>query len=226
MEEKIQEVTKVCSKCGVSKSIDEFNKNKSRKDGYEVYCRICESVRRHNRYVKNKEKELIKAKIYYTNTKPERQITNQKWRSLHKEYISNYHKTHYQLHSKEKYEYKKNRLKNDKMFKLKENIRSRMYMALKCVFKSGSTVTLLGCDISEYKIYLEQQFKDNMTWENQGKLWHIDHIIPIKFFNLNDITEQKLAFNYSNTQPLYSIDNRIKNCTLPHTNFNNPTPFI
>jgi len=49
-----------------------------------------------------------------------------------------------------------------------------------------------------------------MNWENHGKLWEIDHIIPITRFNLLDPEEQKKAFHFSNTQPLNWRENRKK----------------
>ena len=42
-----------------------------------------------------------------------------------------------------------------------------------------------------------------MTWENYGKLWHIDHIIPIKYENPT-LEETIERLHWSNTQPLYA----------------------
>jgi hypothetical protein len=33
--------------------------------------------------------------------------------------------------------------------------------------------------------------------------WQIDHRIPISFFNMEDLTEQKQAFFYKNCQPMW-----------------------
>ena len=66
---------------------------------------------------------------------------------------------------------------------------------------------LVGCTIEELKIYLEKQFKEGMTWENRGIVWHIDHIKPISKFDLTNEEEQKKCFHYTNLQPLFAIDN-------------------
>ena len=50
-----------------------------------------------------------------------------------------------------------------------------------------------------------------MSWENYGTLWDIDHIKPCASFDLSLEEEQKKCFHYSNTQPLYKIDNQRKN---------------
>ena len=47
--------------------------------------------------------------------------------------------------------------------------------------------------------------------ENHGKIWHIDHVIPISKFNLDNLEEQLLAFNWRNTMPLSSKENLSKN---------------
>ena len=43
-----------------------------------------------------------------------------------------------------------------------------------------------------------------MTWENYGKYWHIDHIVPCYYFDLLKEEEQKRCFHYTNLQPLFA----------------------
>jgi len=69
---------------------------------------------------------------------------------------------------------------------------------------------LIGCTILQFKEYIENQFVDGMSWENHGNgdnKWNIDHIQPLCTFNLMDLEQQKIAFHYSNTRPLWFIDN-------------------
>ena len=61
---------------------------------------------------------------------------------------------------------------------------------------------------SELKSHLEKQFVNGMTWSNYGK-WHIDHIIPIDFFqytNISDV-EFKMCWRLENLQPLWASEN-------------------
>lgn len=51
MEEK-----KICTKCKDEKIISEFNRNKSRKDGYNNICRVCSNDRSKKYYKDNSEK--------------------------------------------------------------------------------------------------------------------------------------------------------------------------
>lgn len=54
--------TKTCSRCKLTKSVDEFPKNKSKKDGLSYYCKICQRVYTSSHYSNNKEYYVKRAK--------------------------------------------------------------------------------------------------------------------------------------------------------------------
>lgn len=64
--------------------------------------------------------------------------------------------------------------------------------------------------IEDLKQHIENQFKDNMNWQNYGTLWHIDHIKPQSWFDFNDITQIKECWSLKNLQPLYATVNLSK----------------
>ena len=70
--------------------------------------------------------------------------------------------------------------------------------------RTNRTFDLVGCSPQELKIYLEQKFINDMSWENQGK-WHIDHIIPLSSAK----TEEELykLCHFTNLQPMWANDN-------------------
>ena len=98
------------------------------------------------------------------------------------------------------------RLKNDSEYKLKCNLRVRIFSALKGKDKSASTMKLIGCSINELWNHLESKFESWMTKENYG-LWHVDHIIACAKFDLTCPEQQRICFNYKNLQPLSATDN-------------------
>ena len=49
-----------------------------------------------------------------------------------------------------------------------------------------------------------------MTLENHGKIWCLDHCLPIASFNLLDENDMKKCFNWINLRPMYVKDNFIK----------------
>ena len=82
--------------------------------------------------------------------------------------------------------------------------------------KSKNTALLVGCTREQLMEHLEKKFTKSMSWENYGKKWHIDHIVPCSFFNLSNKNEQKIAFNFRNLQPLSVSENCSKQNTLPN----------
>ena len=67
---------------------------------------------------------------------------------------------------------------------------------------------LVGCNISELKKHLQEQFKKGMTWNNYGvKGWHIDHKIPCCKFDMTKEINRRKCFNYKNLQPLWAKEN-------------------
>jgi len=84
--------------------------------------------------------------------------------------------------------------------------------------KDDHTVTLLGCSITEFREHIEKQWQAGMTWDNRGvghDKWQIDHITPLASFDLTKPEQQKLAFHFSNQQPLWHCDNAKKSDKMP-----------
>jgi hypothetical protein len=104
-------------------------------------------------------------------------------------------------------------------FRVKKNLRGRVYVALKRGCKSLKTMELLGCTIDEFKVYFESKFTEGMSWEKymEGGI-HIDHIVPCIAFDLTKEEEQRKCFHYTNLQPLWALDNLRKGVSL---NFKN-----
>lgn len=104
----------------------------------------------------------------------------------------------------------KNKLENDPAFKMASRQRMRIseILAKKGIHKQGRTLKLIGCSAKFLSEYLESKFQPGMNWENYGiNGWHVDHIKPLSKFNLQDSEEQKIAFHYTNLQPLWAADN-------------------
>lgn len=56
---------KRCSKCGETRDIREFSKNKRNKDGYQAWCKLCRSGEYRKYYRKNKHRLLERFKEYF-----------------------------------------------------------------------------------------------------------------------------------------------------------------
>jgi len=221
-------IMKKCYKCQIFKNKEEFSKNKRYKDNLNDLCKLCK--KKHNTlskdkikeyYFKNQTKNKEYNKQYYQNNKeqileyskqyysiPDNQIQKQNYIKQYdsisinqikrKEYTKMWKEKnplYHTLYMKEKY-------KKDINFKIKNNLKSRFYHSIKST-KFTSIIKLVGCSIEELKLYLEQQFFPEMTWENHGLIWEIDHKKPCAAFDLTQLEEQQKCFHYTNLQPLF-----------------------
>jgi hypothetical protein len=158
-------------------------------------------------YLKNKEKLKMYNHQYYLKNKEEMQINMKKY----------YEENKVELNRKGMLKKKEKMKQPGSYLRLVENLRSRVSMAVKYHkgIKACSAIKLLGADIDTVRKHLQSQFKDGMTWENQGaKGWHVDHIIPCNSFDLTKEEEQTKCFHYTNLQPLWANENLRKGCKI------------
>ena len=94
-------------------------------------------------------------------------------------------------------------------FRLRKNLRTRVWLALRRGKKLCGTEALLGCTVEFLRGWLEKRFVRGMSWKNYGR-WEIDHIKPCVGFDLTKVSEQRRCFHYTNLQPLWKFDNRSK----------------
>ena len=148
--------------------------------------------------MKNLEEEILeKRKDNYSNNKEKKLEYQKEYASLNKEKISAY-----------KMEYQRNRRLTDPVYKLKYVVGRLIRNSLKCkgLSKNKRSKDILGCTIEFFKVYIEERFIDDMSWENYGTNWDIDHKIPLATATTE---EDVLKLNhYTNLQPLDSYINR------------------
>lgn len=132
-----------------------------------------------------------------------------------KEYNSIKNKKPEELEKLREYQrrYWKERRKKDPTLRLIHNNRVRIRQAIKDICKTESSLILLGCTREHLKKHIESLFVDGMNWLNYGE-WEIDHIRPCASFDLSDPKQQKECFHYTNLQPLWKQDNRLKSDKL------------
>ncbi len=183
------------------KTYNKLNAKKVSKQRKEYYLKNKLKFKKlHDTYMKSHLEEIEKyKKNYYKNHKQEKQEYNKKYYQKNKKEINSYRNNYF-----------KNRRKIDVSFKILCNLRGRIWEVLKRNIKSNTTIKLLGCNIEQFKYYLESKFKSGMSWNNYGK-WHIDHIKPCASFDLSKTNEQQKCFNYTNLQPLWAKENHRKN---------------
>jgi hypothetical protein len=202
------ENNKTCSTCSQLKPENSFLKNR-------IICKDCNNEKRKNKYKTN---ETHRLKAIQSATEFKQQKAEER-RKMKLDEIGEGNKKCsgcFKIKSSERFRH--NRLKckdcerDEPICKFKRNVRSRIYIALK-QNKEMRTVKYLGCTSSEYLEWL-LTYDEKYTLENRGTEWHIDHVIPLSKFNLEDKEEQLIAFNWRNTMPLAAKENLSKNTKI------------
>lgn len=207
----INNSNQICNICNETKDISSFIKNRK-------VCKSCNNKKRRENY-KNNENQRLKIVKYACDLKHNKVIENQKRKEEEKKKIETEigeenkickycNKITLKTNFRDKRLKCKNCERDEPLEKFKRTIRTRIYIKLNT--KDKHTIDYLGCNTEEYLKWICFN-TNNYNLENHGKDWHIDHIIPLSKFNLDNQEEQLIAFNWRNTMPLSIKDNLTKN---------------
>jgi len=198
---------KICRSCSQSKPQTSFMKKCT-------ICKDCNNERRRNKYRTN-EAHRLKAIQNATEFKQQKAEERRK-KKLEEIGIGNKKCSNcFKIKLSERFRH--NRLKckdcerDEPIDKFKRSVRGRIWYSL--TIKKMHTIEYLGCSSTDYVQWI-CNYNDKYTLDNRGKEWHIDHVIPLSKFNLEDKTEQLIAFNWRNTMPLSAKENLSKNCKI------------
>ena len=203
-------MTKICTKCKEEKDLFEFHKDTQKKDGLGSSCKKCKAFW----HEKNKETQNKKSAKYH---EQHREDLNKKQNERAK--LPKNREKQNEWHSKPENRIKINLRRNERrrqnaLCRLRSRIRSLINHSIKNkgFAKTSKTHEILGCTFEEFKVYIENQFIDDMSWDNYPE-WEYDHIYPV---SLAENEEHLIALNhYTNFQPLWRIDNKLKSNKLP-----------
>jgi hypothetical protein len=184
---------KYCPNCDTIKLVNEFSPQKSRKDSLRAYCLDCDR-KRNLSYSRTEQGRAIKLKY---------ESSERYFQKL-----------------KDRYYKKKN---NNPDYTIELSIRSSLATAVKrCGIKrKNHYINLIGCSNFDLYDHLEAQFEEGMTWNNHNRYgWHIDHIIPMNAFDLNDPLQYMACCNWRNLQPMWGTKNIQKGAKYKIEDFN------
>ena len=171
---------------------------------YYIQYRLKNKAQRREYLIKNKEQIQKKHKEYISKNRDY-------WLQWSRDYKKNRSPEAKELHLIYRRAYKKMRREKDPSFKLRQQLSTRIWAALRGVSKSAHTMELIGCTLDELWAHLESKFRLGMTRSNYG-IWHVDHIKACAKFDLTDPTQQRECFHWTNLQPLWATANMKKGC--------------
>jgi len=218
----------ICKECRNNKSRETYCSFKVNED-IEQKCNVCENIKLTTLFVKNRkiciECNNLKRRTKYETDEDHRikiikKVTTFKQNKIIENkaikdneigigntkcnYCQTIKQTEYFRHNRLKC---KDCEKNEPVSKIIRCVRSRVFSAIK--FKSKHTIKYLGCNCRDYlKWLLQNDF--NYTLDNREE-WHIDHVIPLSQFDLENEEQQLIAFNWRNTMALSVKENLSKN---------------
>ncbi len=198
------------------------------------YCKDCAKLKLKESYVRYREKETSKVirmeygKKHYESNKDKLKPIRKRWRENNKEKeqmknrdrylekdkirLSNYYVENKELINDRKREYRKT--EEYKKWKVeydsKNAYKQRYRDSLKSVIrrlnlnKNDYTNKLLGYSDIDFKLHIENQFTNEMSWENRDS-FEIDHIIPIISFIKN--TPLNIVSSLDNLMPINPTEN-------------------
>ncbi len=209
-------MTKICRICNKEKTLDKFySYNQTGK--FHSECKTCAGItcmlwRNDNKAKwalyqkqwrkKNPEKTKMYSKRNYKKYPNKNKLTHKKWVAKNRERERAIH-----MKAMKKY-------RSTTKGRLSSHFTSWISTSLKGNKKGCHWENLVGYTVEQLKSHLEEQFFDGMNWKNYGrKGWHIDHIIPISFFQYNSPAdvEFRMCWRLKNLQPLWAKDNLKKN---------------
>ena len=186
---------KQCTKCREEKSEDNYRQSKYRNGAlyFRSICKKCESKIQVER-ARNKEK-TVEQKEKFAQYK-------RQWREKNREKINKQYR---------------DRIASDINFRLRKNVSRAVQHAVKRTFskKNNSILKYLPYSIDDLKISLEKQFIGEMSWNNYGKFWHIDHVIPQSCLPYSSMDEDnfRICWSLENLRPLEAEQNLIDGAT-------------
>lgn len=244
---------KWCGKCKSYKPLVKFGKSKQTWDKFRPTCKDC----LHQYNVENKEQRTEYNKKYWQDTKEAQKEKHKKWREEHKEHRREYNKAwveenkehkkktdaEYRIKNWDKKKVQIAKWKRENYAKMKSDpSRKKEFAEHKIKYntsrrireilgqdKSKKCLDYVGCSLDKFRIMLETQFQDGMSWDNYGenvdggktRVWHIDHRIPCDAFDMTNELHRNACFHYKNLQPLWWDVNIKKHSKVDKEAFDN-----
>jgi len=187
---------KICDKCENNYSINNYRKYSENKFGKT--CKKCL-----NELDKTRKKELRQKRgetVFVKCEKCQEEKALKQFAKLKKFYkkkicVSCYPK----FLTEQKTEWCKNEHNTNMNYRIKKSLAARLRTIL---VKNDSTMNYIGCNIQYLREWFEYNFTNEMNWDNYGKYWSIDHIIPTCKFDLINEDEKFKCCNWSNLMPV------------------------
>lgn len=216
-------LSKYCSECAQKRKSEQYEQHKATcEKNKQKSCQICNlNIKVEYAWTRycptcSKELQLKRCKNYKQKHKTEVKKYNKKYKDEHesklREQRKQYNIANRAIIREKVRGYRKKYHEKYPQAHLFASHRGRVNNILKSKRKQfAGSKELIGCSKQMLQAWIEFQFNSDQTFENYGKLWHLDHCIPCTKFNAEKHEDIKKCFHWSNLQPLNANKNLSKN---------------
>lgn len=203
---------KICSKCNIEKEFTEFNKNRGKRDGYQVHCRECNKRYQQKYYRENEVMIKERSKKWNEDNKDYIKKYDIQYRKKNKELLKEKHKQFY-IKNKEKINKKNNKYSEENREQLREYAKEYY----------GENKKLLLDKQSKYRkenteVFKERYKKNRKQYLQNSRKYYKENREQLKKYakdyyeeNKKEMLEKNKQYCYENRQKLYDYrKNKIK----------------
>ena len=161
--------SKICTRCGIVKDINDFGNNKNTRDGKECGCKNCRVVSDKER--RNSPEGKMKEKEY--RDRPEIILTRKQYKIDNKEKIDQQNKEYREREDRKEFRRNWHSSKmEDPLYRIRHNLASQFggYLKKRNFPKNSKAIKMLGCSFEEFIKYIESKFEPWMKWDNYSAL--------------------------------------------------------
>jgi len=165
-------------------------------------------------------KEIRPIEEFYQHSRCCKKCRNEyakQYRHSHKTKLDEYNKQYAQLpdNRERRREVKRNWDRKHRLnpyHRISNNIRTNMCHALRGKKGFRKWESLVGYTLQDLINHLQPKLTPDMTWDNYGSLWQVDHITPKSWFKYTTAEEDtfKQCWALNNLQPKLKTENIIK----------------
>lgn len=172
-------LVKYCPRCNkiLLATSEFFHRNRSEKDGFQCWCKICFNERKRRHYKNNIDNERKKYRKYYKNNKDKRKESTSKYRKKNKEKLSEYSKK-YRRYNKE--DLNKYNLKYREINKEKINEDARKYNKEHPEIVVEKSAKRRAIKLNQTPILTQNEKQQVISIYKKshslGQNWQVDHI--------------------------------------------------
>lgn len=207
---------KLCPRCGKVKMAVEFYTHAGMKSGLQTYCKGCTSDYMRERRVKSGlpvmeklprgQRRCGQCKKVLSENNFYHRSDGRYYRSWCKTCEADMHREFKENNPEWMKEWYRFKRKTDIRYALSNYFSRYISWSLRRNKRQRHWEKIVGYTLLDLMDHLERNFEPDMTWDNYGSEWHIDHIIPLSSFSFSSYQDVafKEAWRLMNLMPRWA----------------------